>query len=67
MPQYQQLKKGFARVRVLSKDATRAYLLLMKKTGGNLQVLPDDVYVIDEKTVQLLTDNRISFEVIEQK
>ena len=33
MPQYQQQKKGQSRVRILSKDATRAYLLLMQKTG----------------------------------
>ena len=67
MPQYQRIKKGFARVRVLPKDAARAYLLLMRTTGGSLQVLPNDVYVIDEKSVQLLTDNAVSYEVIEQK
>ena len=32
MPQYQQQKKGQSRIRVISKDATRAYLFLMKNT-----------------------------------
>ena len=67
MPQYQQQKKGQAKVRILSKDATRAYLLLMKQSGGKLQVLPNDVYVIDEKVLPQLTENHIEFEVIEQK
>ncbi|HLJ55685.1 MAG TPA: hypothetical protein VKT77_11655 [Chthonomonadaceae bacterium] len=67
MPQYQQLKKGMARVRVLPKDATRAYLLMMKHSGGRLQVLPDDRYEIEEKMMALLTENNVSFEVIEQK
>ena len=67
MPQYQQQKKGQARVRVLPKDATRAYLLMMKHAAGKLQVLPNDVYVIDEKLLALLTESNISYEVIEQK
>lgn len=67
MPQYQQQKKGQAKVRILSKDATRAYLLLMKQSGGRLQVLPNDVYVIDEKVLTQLTENSIEFEVIDQK
>jgi hypothetical protein len=67
MPQYQQQKKGQARVRILAKDATRAYLLMMKQSGGKLQVLPNDVYVIDEKLLSMLTDGGISYEVIEQK
>jgi hypothetical protein len=67
MPQYQQQKKGQAKIRILSKDATRAYLLLMKQGGGKLQVLPNDVYVIEEKALAHLTENHIEFEVIEQK
>ncbi len=67
MPQYQQQKKGQSRVRILSKDATRAYLLLMQKTGGKLQVLPNDVYVIEEKLLPALTENGIEFELIETK
>ena len=67
MPQYQQLKKGYARVRILSKDATRAYMLLMRHAGGRLQVLPDDRYVVDEALLQLLKDNGIEHEIIEQK
>jgi hypothetical protein len=67
MPQYQQQKKGQARVRILPKDAMRAYLLMMKQSGGKLQVLPNDVYVIDEKLLSMLTDGGISYEVIEQK
>ncbi len=65
MPQYQQQKKGQARVRILSKDATRAYLLLMQKTGGKLQVLPGDVYVIEEALLPALTENAIAFERIQ--
>ena len=67
MPQYQQQKKGQARVRILPKDATRAYLLMMKLSGGKLQVLPNDVYLIDEKLLAMLTENGVSHEVIEQK
>ena len=67
MPQYQQQKKGQARVRVLSKDATRAYLFLMKQSGGKIQVLPNDVYVIDENLVTMLKETGIEYEVIEQK
>jgi hypothetical protein len=67
MPQYQQQKKGQARVRILSKDATRAYLLMMKESGGKLQVLPNDVYMIDEKLLSILTENSVSYEVIERK
>ena len=67
MPQYQQQKKGQARVRILSKDATRAYLLMMKQSGGKLQVLPNDVYVIDEKLLSILTESGVTYEVIEQK
>lgn len=62
MPQFQQLKKGQARVRILSKDATRAYLLLMKHAAGKMQVLPDDLYVVDENILQLLRENAIEFE-----
>jgi hypothetical protein len=65
MPQYQQLKKGQARVRILPKDATRAYLLLMRETGGKLQVLPNDLYVLEERLLPLLTENRIEFERLE--
>jgi len=67
MPQYQQQKKGQAKVRILSKDATRAYLLMMKVSGGKLQVLPNDVYMIDEKLLSILTENSVSYEVIERK
>ena len=67
MPQYQQQKKGQARVRILPKDATRAYLLMMKHSAGRLQVLPDDVYVIDEKLLATLTESGVSYEVIERK
>ena len=67
MPQYQQLKKGQARVRILPKDATRAYLLLMRETGGKLQVLPNDLYVLEERQLSVLTDNEIAFEKLEAK
>jgi hypothetical protein len=66
MPQYQQLKKGQARVRILPKDATRAYLLLMRETGGKLQVLPNDLYVLEERLLPLLTENQIEFERLEK-
>jgi len=67
MPQYQQQKKGQARIRILSKDATRAYLYLMQQTGGKLQVLPGDIYVLEERFLPLLTEQQIEFETIEQK
>jgi hypothetical protein len=67
MPQFQQLKKGYARVRILSEDATRAYMLLMRSSGGKLQALPNDVYVLDENQLPLLKENGIRFEMIEQK
>ena len=67
MPQYQQQKKGQARIRVLGKDATRAYMLLMQKTGGKLQALPGDVFVVDEPLLAYLKDNNISYETIEQQ
>lgn len=67
MPQFQQLKKGFARVRILPEDATRAYLLLMRHSGGKLQALPNDIYVLDEMLFPLLRENKIQFEIIEQK
>lgn len=67
MPQFQQHKKGMARIRVLSKDSTRAYMLLMQKTGGKLQALPNDVFVLEESLLALLTENKIAFEVMETK
>ena len=67
MPQYQEQKKGQARIRVLPKDATRAYLFLMQSSGGRLQVLPNDVYVIDESLLPLLKEQRIDFEMLDQK
>lgn len=67
MPQYQRQKQGQARVRILPKDATRAYLLMMKHSGGGLQVLPNDVYVVSEKAVAVLREHGIEFEVLEQK
>ena len=67
MPQYQQFKKGHARVKILSKDATRAYLLLMQKGKGKMQVLPNDAYVVEEELITMLKENSIEFEIIEQK
>jgi hypothetical protein len=66
MPQYQQQKKGQARIRVAGKDATRAYMLLMQKTGGKMQALPGDVFVVDEALLAFLKDNNIGFETIAQ-
>lgn len=67
MPQYQQLKRGFARIRILPKDATRAYLLMMRHTGGKLQVLPNDLYVVEEKILDLLKQDGIEYEVVDKK
>ena len=67
MPQYQQQKKGMARIRVLGKDATRAYMLLMQKSGGKLQALPGDVFVIDEALLEVLKSQNIAYETLEQK
>ena len=67
MPQFQQLKKGYARVRILPKDATRAYLMLMRQSKGRLNVLPNDVYEMDETQIQSLTDSGIGFERVDGK
>jgi hypothetical protein len=67
MPQYQQLKKGYARVRILPLDATRAYLLLMKTCGGKVQVLPGDIYVLEESQLPVLDENKIQYETIDKK
>jgi hypothetical protein len=67
MPQFEQLKKGYARVRILPKDATRAYLMLMRQSSGRLKVLPNDLYELDEAQLQSLTDNKIEFERIDGK
>ena len=66
MPQFQRQKSGQAKVRVLSVDATHAYMLLMRHTGGKMQVLPGDVYVCDEKSVEMLRENKIQFEEIKE-
>ncbi len=67
MPQYQQQKKGQARIKVLGKDATRAYMLLMQKTAGRLQPLPGDVFVLEESLLEFLDTNKIGYERIESK
>lgn len=67
MPQYLELKKGYARVRVLPKDATRAYLLMMRISAGKLQVLPNNLYVLDEQMLATLDQNGIEYEVVEKK
>ena len=67
MPQYQQLKKGQARIKILPKDASRAYLLLMQKTMGGLQVLPNDIYIIDDSLVSELDKIGLAFERVEDR
>jgi len=67
MPQYQQQKKGQARIKVLGKDATRAYMLLMQKTAGKLQALPGDVFVLDEDLLAYLDTNKIQYELLSGK
>lgn len=67
MPQFEQKRKDQARVRILSKDATRAYMLLMRSSGGKMQVLPQDTYVIDELLLPTLEENGIGFERLDKK
>lgn len=67
MPQFDQHKKGQSRIRVLSKDATRAYLMLMQRTGGKMQALPGDVFVLDEELLPFLQEKGIEYEVIKGK
>ncbi len=67
MPQYYQQRKDQARVRILSKDATRAYILLMRKTGGKMQALPQDTYVIDEMLLPDLEAEGIEYERLDKK
>lgn len=68
MPQFEQQKKGYARVRVLSEHSTRAYLLMVRHSAGrNLQALPNDIYVVDQSTLKVLDDNQIPYEMIESK
>jgi len=62
MPQYYQQKKDQARVRILSKDATRAYIYLMRKTAGKMQALPQDTYIIDEMLLPDLDAEGIGYE-----
>ena len=66
MPQYYQQRKDQARVRVLSKDATKAYLFLMRRTNGALQVLPQDTYIIDELILPELQANGIDYERLDK-
>ena len=67
MPQYQQLKKGQSRIRILPKDASRAYLLLMQKTMGKLQVLPNNIYILDDSLVSELEKLGLEYEKIEDR
>lgn len=67
MPQYQQQKKGMARIKVLGKDATRAYMLLMQKTGGKMQALPGNVFVVEEALLEYLKVNNVEYEVMAEK
>ena len=67
MPQFYQQKKGQARVRILPKDAMRAFLLLMKKTGGSLQSLSEDRYIIDESLLAELNASGIAYERLDEK
>ena len=67
MPQYQQQKKGQARVRILPKDAARAYLILMRATQGRMQALPNEVYVIDDNILPELDKNQIEYETLDLK
>lgn len=67
MPQFEQLKKGHTRIRVRPQDSMRAFLLLMQRTGGKIQVLPGDVYVLEESQLHILKENQISYEVISTK
>ncbi len=67
MPQYQQQKKGQARIRVLPKDAMRVQLFLMRHSHGKVQALPNDVYVIEDRVLPILQENGIEFEILEQK
>ena len=67
MPQYQQQKKGMARIKVLGKDATRAYMLLMQKTGGKMQALPGNVFVVEEALLEYLKVNSVEYEMMAEK
>lgn len=67
MPQFQEQKKGMVRVKILSKDSLRAYYLLMQKTGGKIQALPGDIYVLKEDQLEILTDNNIGYDTIADK
>lgn len=67
MPQYQQLKRGQVRVRILPPDAMRAYLICMQQFGGRVQVLPGDVYVLDETQLAVLEQNGVQYETIDRR
>ena len=62
MPQFQRRQAGQARVKILPRDATRAYMLMMKQSGAKLRALPNDVFECDESVVQVLRDHGIAFE-----
>ncbi len=62
MPQFQEQKKGMAKVKVLGGMGQRAYILLMRKTNGKIQSLPDDVFVLQREIIPYLTENGIAYE-----
>ena len=64
MPIFDQLKKGEARVRILPPDTMRGFTVLMQLTGGKLQVLPQDLYVVEAKIVPMLRERNIAFEEV---
>ncbi len=67
MPQFQEQKKGQARIKVLGGNGNRAYIFLMRKTGGKIQALPDDIFVLDRSHLPLLEENNIPYEEIPTK
>jgi hypothetical protein len=67
MPQFQQQKKGLARIKVAGKDSTRAYMLLMQHTGGKMQALPGNVFVFDEALLDFLKTNNVQYEIMDQR
>ncbi|MDE2127804.1 MAG: hypothetical protein KGJ62_14580 [Armatimonadetes bacterium] len=64
MPIFDQLKKGEARVRILPPDTMGGFAVLMQLTGGKLQVLPQDLYVVEAKILPMLRERKIAFEEV---
>ncbi len=64
MPQFQEQRKNQVRIRVANQLSSRAYMVLMRKSGGKMQALPGDVFLVQREYLTALSENNIPFEEI---